>query len=59
MSGREEQRYITSESSIEVKINQDYAEFYSDLANKTPDFTLPTSDFKEIAKAWKRYLSEG
>jgi len=59
LSEREEQIYITSESSIEVKINQDYAEFYSDLANKTSDFTLQTIDFKKIAQAWKVYLSEG
>lgn len=39
----------------EIKIYQDYEAWEQDNSI-TPDFTMPTLDFKEIIEAWKTFL---
>jgi site-specific DNA-adenine methylase len=50
---------IISQSMVTVEISASVSNFYFDpdyLETDTPDFSLPTNDFKGIAEAWLNYL---
>jgi len=53
--GQTQSMYLANINIVETKIYQDI-EAWEEDNNITPDFVLPTSDFKIIVEAWRDYL---
>jgi len=54
--GQTQSMYYSEVKNNHTKIYKDYENWELDN-NITPDFTLPTSDFKIILEAWKSFLT--
>lgn len=54
----------TTQSLQIITISYNLTKLYHDMKaydvnpNITPDYTLPTSDFKEIVKAWRNFVND-
>jgi len=55
--GATQSLYLANITQSQTKIYMDY-DTWENNNNITPDYTLPTSDFKAIVDAWKTYLEQ-
>ncbi|MBS1520284.1 MAG: hypothetical protein JST50_04770 [Bacteroidetes bacterium] len=59
LNGVSSSETIISESMVSVVISSDTTKFYQDpnySPTASPDYSIPTQDFKVIAQAWLSYL---